>query len=144
MVDMSTNEILDAFAMLRKELGHVRAAELKAYDFGPMQMVILFRLSRSSATMGELAEYALVDKGALTRAIRSLEKQGLVKKNNHQTDLRVTVIELTTKGKLRAADAEMIRENIGKKINSTLNIQERKELGRLLTKAATILYEKRI
>ncbi|MDD4975976.1 MAG: MarR family transcriptional regulator [Bacteriovorax sp.] len=140
---MSTNEILDAFAMLRKELGLIRAAELKAFDFGPTQMLILFQLSRSTATMGELAEYALVDKAAMTRVVASLEKSGLVKRFTHETDLRITVIELTTKGKAKAREAEIIRENIGKKVNSTLSTEERKELTRLLTKAATVLCKKR-
>lgn len=144
LVDMSTNEILDAYAMLRKELGLIRAAELKSCDFGPTQMLILFQLSRFPATMGELAEYALIDKAAMTRAIASLEKSGLVKRFTHDTDMRITMIELTAKGKNRAVEAAKIRENIGNIVNSTLNNEERKELARLLTKSATALHKKRI
>lgn len=140
---MSTNEILEAFALLRKELAHIRATELKSYDFGPMQMTILLRLSKSPATMGELAECALVDKAAITRSIASLIASGLVKKISHVTDLRITMIELTAKGKTKAAEAVSVREILSKKLNSILTNEERKELARLLTKAGTALSKKR-
>ncbi len=143
IVDMSTNEILDAFSLLRRELAHLRAVELKSYDFGPMQMLILLRLLKSAATMGELAEHALVDKAAITRSVASLISSGLVKKTTDEKDLRITIIELTTRGKNKAAEAMSVREILGKKLNNILTNEERKELARLLTKAGTGLSQKR-
>src|SRR4051812_39799967 len=114
----SDTAILDAFAKLRRDLNLVRAEALKAKDYGAVQMAILYRLSLSPATMGELSDYALIDKGAMTRAIAALEQSGLVRRKSDEADRRISIVELTSRGKSKASDAVAIRESISAKVNA--------------------------
>jgi DNA-binding MarR family transcriptional regulator len=144
MVDMATNRILDLYSMLRRELALTRAAELGEKDFGHMQMVILYRLTLSPATMGEIAECTLADKASATRAVASLEKAGLMTRKTAATDRRVTMVELTRKGRKQAADAVKVRGKIEQKIIRSLDSTERREFARLLGKVADGLRSQRL
>ena len=140
---MSTYPVLDAYSLVRREIGLLKSIEMKALDFGPKQMMILYRLSISSATMGEIAEYTLSDKASTSRAVTSLESAGLVKRVNQEGDRRVTVIELTSKGKTKAAKAIEIRDFIGKRFSSILDSSEQKQLAHLLNKVGQGLRDQR-
>lgn len=131
--------------MMRRELALKRAAQLKSSDIGGhMQSTILYRLASSPATMGELADFALADKASTTRTVASLEAAGLVKRVAHEGDRRITIIELTSKGKTMAAKAQEMRASMSEWINSTLTVSERKELVRLLSKVVQGLQEHEI
>lgn len=143
MVDMSTFSVLDAFSLFRRELGLLRANEMKALEFGPKQMMILYRLTLSKATMGELAEYTASDKASATRAVSSLESAGLVRRQDHDEDRRIIIIELTNKGRSKAAEAVKLRKKIGERVNGALNQSEQKTLAALLARAANSLKELR-
>jgi DNA-binding MarR family transcriptional regulator len=140
---MSTFRVLEAYSMLRREVSLISAAKLKALDFGHKQMMILFRLTQSPAGMTELADFSQSDKASISRAVDSLEAAGWVKRTVPGEDRRKSVIELTSKGKLKAAKADEIRQHIGEQINQTLNAQEQKELSRLLNKVSSGLQEMR-
>ena len=129
---MSTFAVLDAYSLLKREIGLLKSIEMKALDFGPKQMMILYRLSQSSATMGELADYTLSDKASTSRAISSLESAALVRRTSQDGDRRVIVIELTAKGKTKAAKATEIRNFIGKKFSDILNQNDKIKLSLLL------------
>lgn len=141
---MATNRILDRYSMLRRELALARAAELGEKDFGHMQMVILYRLTLSPATMGEIAEYTLADKASATRAVASLEKAGLIARKTAAADRRVTMVGLTKKGRKQAADAVKVRGKLERKIVRSLFPAERRELARLLGKVSDGLRRQRL
>jgi DNA-binding MarR family transcriptional regulator len=150
MVDMSTNrevemkfQVLDAFAALRRELGLQRAAEMKDLAFGHNQLVLIFRLSQSSAAINELAEYTLSDKASTSRTVSSLEEAGFVRRVPHKTDGRISMIELTPKGRKKAEQTNDIRSFIGENLNATLTVTEQKTLANLLNKAVSGLREQR-
>ncbi len=131
---MATFEILEAFISLRREVSLLRAAEAKESEFGNNQIGVLYRLSLSSATMGELTAHTLSDKASMTRTVSLLEKAGLVRRIPSKIDRRVVRIELTTKGKIQAHKAVAIRESIGKKLERSLAPSERKQLTLLIQK----------
>ena len=133
---MSTFEVLEAFVALRREVAVIRASEAKSLEFGHNQISVLYRLSLSNATMGELAEYALTDKASMTRTVSLLEKAGFIKRVGDEVDRRVINIELTAKGKTQARKAHEIRNAIGKTLDSTLSPTERKQLTALIQKIA--------
>jgi DNA-binding MarR family transcriptional regulator len=141
IVDMSTFTVLDAYSALRREISLVRSVELKALDFGYKQMVILYRLTQGNCAMGELAEYTQSDKASATRAVESLESAGWVKRIADPADRRKIIIELTARGRQKAAKAIEIRDHIGERVNATLNANEQKELSRLLNKVVEGLQE---
>jgi DNA-binding MarR family transcriptional regulator len=140
---MSTFEVLDAYSSLRREISLIRAAEMRALDFGYKQMLILYRLTKSSASMGELAEFSQSDKASATRAVGTMEGSGWVKKVFDPTDRRKVFIELTAQGRRKAAKADVLRHHIGQRVNKTLSVQEQKELARLLKKVVLGLQENR-
>lgn len=125
---MSTSEVLEAFLSLRRNVALLRAAQVNDLEFGHNQIGILYRLSLSNATMGELAEYSVIDKASVTRTVASLEKAGFAKRVGDMQDRRIVHIELTPKGKAKARLAKQIRDSIGKKLDNTLSESERKQL----------------
>ena len=131
---MSTFEVLESYVLLKRAVAQIRAAELKNLEFGHNQIGILYRLSISDATMGELADYSLTDKASVSRTVASLEKLGFVKRVGDKADRRVINIELTAKGKIQAQVAAKIRSSVGKKLDATLNPAEKKQLTLLTQK----------
>lgn len=131
---MSTFTVLEDFVSLRRAIALMRAAETKDVDFGHNQIAVLYKLTKSRATIGELVEYTASDKASMTRTIASLEKMGFVKRTIDEKDRRVSVIELTPKGKSKAVKAQEIRNNIGRKLDSLLSNNERKLLSQLIEK----------
>ena len=131
---MSTNEVLESYLLLRRTVALIRAAETKNLSFGHNQISFLYRLSLSSATMGELSEYSSSDKASTSRTISALEKEGLVKRVSDPKDRRVIRIELTAKGRVQAKQAHLIRSHIGQKLDQFLSAPERKQFHNLIQK----------
>lgn len=140
---MSTFDVLEAYVSLRREIALIRAAETKNLDFGHNQISVLYRLSLSSASMGELASHLSSDKASITRTISSLENEGLVRRLIDPNDRRVSHIELTAKGKAQAHKAHEIRKSIGRKLNSGLTPAERKQLVYLVNKITAKLKDQK-
>ena len=136
-------EIIDAFVMFRREIALIRATQLKAHDLGHLQAAILYRLSTANATMGELSEYAMADKASTTRVIASLESSGFVKRLSAESDKRISIVELTAKGRTKAAKAISMRNALSEMVDKTLTTKDRKELIQLLLKVTSGLQEQR-
>jgi DNA-binding MarR family transcriptional regulator len=60
--------------------------------------IALLSLARKT-TFRELADYAWLDRGDLSRALRRLETDGLVRRTPHPGDRRSAYLSLTTKGR---------------------------------------------
>jgi len=72
---------------------------MQIVDLRATQFTILAVLSaKSGITISELADYLMMDRTTLTRNLRPLEKQALVK-TKAGTDKRTRLIELSKKGK---------------------------------------------
>lgn len=136
--------VLEAFLSLRRALALIRASEGKDQELGHNQINILYRLSLSNATTGELSEYTLSDKASVSRTVALLEKQGYIKRKPDKNDKRVVHIELTVKGKLQATKVRQIRSALGKKMDESLSAEERKQLVSLIQKTIENLKTKSI
>ncbi len=53
---------------------------------------------RGSLTVNELARRAQVDKGWISRSLTPMEKRGLLRREDHPTNRRQTVVALTAEG----------------------------------------------
>lgn len=133
---MAHFEVLEAYLTLRREVALIWSRASKDLDFGHNQIRFLFRLNRSNATMGELAEDACTDKSSASRTISLLEKEGLVKRIGDKDDRRIVHIELTAKGRKQAKKANDIRNRIAKQLDDCLTAAERKTFALLISKIA--------
>jgi DNA-binding MarR family transcriptional regulator len=140
---MTTFSVLEAYSLLRRELNFIRSSRIDEAKMGYKQMLILNRLMDSEATMGELAEFTLSDKAAMTRMIYSLEKVGWVKRSASAQDKRSFIISLTPKGRNKAKQAREVRDYIGQQFENSLNEQEQKDLTKLLHKVSAGLQKQR-
>ncbi len=76
--------------------------------------------SPEGLTVGEIAARLGVEDPAISRTVRRMAREGLVKKHRHPTDARQVVVELTDKGwnlrsvipKLLEAGEERLLENV--------------------------------
>lgn len=131
---MSTFELLETYISLRREVALLRASETKDLEFGHNQISILYRLSISGATMGELADHSFSDKASVSRTVASLERAGYVNRVVDASDRRIVNIELTPKGRTLAKKAQEIRSSIGERLNSALSPADREQLVTLMQK----------
>jgi DNA-binding MarR family transcriptional regulator len=140
---MSSYEILDAYADLRRELATTVGMLLKPLGLGPKQMTLLSILAKEPSTSTtELAAQTLTDPAAVSRALKSLEDEGSITKTNHPGDSRRTLLSLTALGRRKALEAQKVRRALARKMAAGLNAREQSELVRLLRRAADGLRSK--
>lgn len=138
-----STEVLNAYVSLRREVALLRAAHIKDLEFGHNQISVLYRLLISEATMGQLSDHTLSDKGSMTRTVGLLEKAGLVQRSPDKNDRRVFNIKLTAKGRTYALQAQKARDNIGDELEKCLNAAERRQFALLVDKIAAQLSKAR-
>jgi len=138
---MTTSLVLDSYLKIKRVVAALRAQEMKNLEFGANQISVLYRLSLSDATMGELVEHALTDKASMTRTITSLVKAGFVRRKSDSEDRRTVRIELTTKGKEKAIIAKKVRINIQKRLEESLSSKDRQAFASLVDKLTDALNE---
>jgi DNA-binding MarR family transcriptional regulator len=76
----------------------VRRLEEIGLNIAQWRAVALLSLAKRS-TFRELADYAWLDRGDLSRALRKLESGGLVRRTPHPQDRRSAYLALTAKGR---------------------------------------------
>jgi DNA-binding MarR family transcriptional regulator len=76
----------------------VRQLAAVGLNVAQWRAVALLSLARRS-TFRELADYAWLDRGDLSRALRKLETDGLVRRTPHPADRRRAFLALTAKGR---------------------------------------------
>lgn len=83
-------------------------------------------------TMGELADYAIIDRTTLTRVVDQLVDQALVERTTPPGDRRKIVLTLTTKGRrthtamrrtISQADQSLMRELSDEDVRTTARLQ---------------------
>jgi DNA-binding MarR family transcriptional regulator len=144
MFDMSINPLIEAYRSFKREIALIASTELKKVSMGEKQMVMLFYLSENKeATASCLAAHTQTDPASVTRALRSLEESGFVRKKVDPQDNRRSHLEITTKGKAKAESLEAIRDNFSSRISRTLSAKELRELERLMRTVAEGLSNQR-
>jgi DNA-binding MarR family transcriptional regulator len=130
-VDESTAPEVLAFR-LRDTLG--RGARRVRIEAGPPlgQLTVLGHLQRRGAlSTNDLAVAERVRPQSMSVTIKSLEKDGFVKKRPHPTDGRQMLVEMTPKGIKTLQDIFAIREDwLAHEIRKNLSERQREELGR--------------
>jgi DNA-binding MarR family transcriptional regulator len=141
---MSTNQMMDAYSNLKRELSLIVAENLKAASFGHNQMLVIYFLTRSPLSMNELSSLCNSDPASTTRTVASLEKAGLVKRRRDPNDSRKAIIELTRKGLSRAEEVHELRSTIGTLLNETLSTEEQNQFVQLLSKVSQQLRDRKL
>lgn len=88
---------------LLRQLGCTARAMYAAFEAEVGQALPRWRIlqavhEQKHATQKELAKQLLMDPGALTRQMKTLEAEGLVRRHNAPEDNRVTIVTLTPTG----------------------------------------------
>ena len=72
---------------------------LEALGIGPGQMPVLGALNRRrKMTQRELAEHTHVTAATMSGTLKRMERAGLIKRSEDESDARVSIVELTEKG----------------------------------------------
>lgn len=73
--------------------------ELRSHRLRATQFTLLATLSlKGEQTIGELAEYIVIDRTTMTRNVALAERKGLVATRRRQGDARVRVVTITPRG----------------------------------------------
>ncbi len=76
------------------------AAELRQHDLNTIQMRTLAVLSlMSGATVNELAVYTVTEQSTMSRTLDGMERDGLILRQNRQSDMRVREVHVTEAGR---------------------------------------------
>lgn len=76
------------------------AAELKEHDLNTIRMRILAVLSlMSGATVNELAVHAVTEQSTMSRALDGMERDGLIRRQHREGDMRVREVHVTEAGR---------------------------------------------
>lgn len=104
------------------------------YKLTVMQANTLIVLSEDDPKpMRVLSEFFMCDASGVTGLVDRLEKNGLIVRQNHPSDRRITLVSLTPKGaKLRKELLDKTEAAEAERLNSVLNATERQTLYELI------------
>jgi DNA-binding MarR family transcriptional regulator len=114
----------------------LRSAASGAGDLTSAQLQALVTLAGNGLRMSELAGRLGVSESTATRLVDRLEMARLVRRTTSPPDRRCVLAELTPSGRKLAGELEASRRQYLAEILNTLQGDERRELVRLLAKAA--------
>lgn len=105
---------------LLQQIGRTGRAMYAAFETQVGQALPRWRIlqalhERKCATQKELARHLLLDPGALTRQMKTLEAEGLVTRGAHPQDNRLTAVALTPAGKSLVESARPLRQAFSRK-----------------------------
>ncbi|MEM1412791.1 MAG: MarR family transcriptional regulator [Pseudomonadota bacterium] len=121
---------------------NARAADFDTEHVGPGGGKLLMTIADiEPAPMQQVARLMARDKSQMTRAIKALENKGLVQRASDPGDARVTLLQLTRKGR---RTVERIQKALGEVIGellSPLGAEERRLLGTLMARVDPLTAE---
>ncbi|TKW66822.1 MAG: MarR family transcriptional regulator [Paracoccus denitrificans] len=98
---VSEFETMPAFLLnhIVHKYNHILQSRLRSVGVSPLQMRIILSLNaHGRLTVGELCNFAIAEQPTMSRALDSLEAQGLVRREMSESDSRLRLITLTDKG----------------------------------------------
>lgn len=114
---------------------HHKAVEIDTDRVGPFGGMVLLTLSDiEPAPVQKLVEQMGRDKSQMTRAIKSLEDKGMIARRNCPEDGRVSLLELTQKGRGFVADIKEVLSTVIDEILAPVSAEERRNLVAALRK----------
>lgn len=114
---------------------HEKALEIDTDRVGPFGGMIMLTLSDIEPTpMHKLVEQMGRDKSQMTRAIKSLEDKGMLERHGCPDDGRISVIQLTKKGRLFVTEVKTVLSQVIDEILTPVSANERRNLIEILRK----------
>lgn len=114
---------------------HRRVPQIDTERVGPLGCMILMRLAAfQPAPIQRLVDEMGRDNSQMTRAIRGLETKGLLQRGCCADDARISLVELSPKGRAFVADIRAIMSSIVEEVIAPLRPHERSALKNLLAK----------
>jgi DNA-binding MarR family transcriptional regulator len=133
---MEPAPILQKFGKLRRLLNAKLSQELRQFEIGPTQGLLLRTIRRlNSCSLAELSRETQTDPAATGKSVDSLIRQAWVKKQKHPTDRRQWIVSLTREGKLMTRKLDPIWDQTARALVFPLNQKERSEFHRMLSLA---------
>lgn len=133
---MENNRIGKLTAVIHRKSQSFYTKELKIYNITSSEYPVIFRLSSGDGiTQDEIVNDLSIDKGAVTRIIKSLIDKGLIEKNRDKVDKRCNRIFLTEKGRQAIVPIRKSIEKWNSIVTKNMSEREEKELKRLLSLA---------
>ncbi|MEM1200464.1 MAG: MarR family transcriptional regulator [Pseudomonadota bacterium] len=114
---------------------HDKALSVDVDRVGPFGGMILLTLSDTEpVSMHALVAHMGRDKSQMTRAVKSLEAKGMIARHGCPDDGRVSVLQLTDKGRTFVADIKEVLSGVIDEILSPVSAGERQSLIAVLRK----------
>lgn len=131
--------ILSSLGCVFKRLGAVYEKET---GFGAGQWFALVTLGRNDGmSQGEMSRFFGVDPARVSRVVRILEGEGLVRRERDPEDGRVVRLYLTDAGRKALEKRPAVQEAVEARVRRVLSEDEVEELGRMLGLLAEAMEE---
>jgi DNA-binding MarR family transcriptional regulator len=126
------SEAVDALIFAAHRVRTAADATLRAHGLSFPSFKLLRALAGADRGMREVSDILRLSPRTITDMIDTLEARGLVARQAHPTDRRVTLLHLTEAGARHLADAAFDAEGVARDAISPLDHDEQQTLRRLL------------
>ena len=101
----------------------------------PQYLVLLVLWQHKEQTVNQLGEQLRLDSGTLTPLLKRMEQKGVLTRTRSESDERVVMVSLTTKGKAMKTKAQCIPEKLAQSLNMSVKevMQLQKTIRKILT-----------
>ena len=124
-------------AILGRLVDRCMVRHLAAFGLNIAQWRAMALLSlQKSSTFGDLAEYAWLDRGDLSRALRKLEAAGFVQRTPHPDDRHRSFLALTPKGRQCCSGFRAEWRKFERELDTLLSAKELRSLNTRLERLA--------
>ena len=108
---------------------------LNEIDLTYTQLIAMMVLwQKGPISVKEMGDALYLDSGTLTPLLKKLEAKGLLTRRRSAEDERVLIVSLTEKGQALREQAMKVPPQMLRRLNLSLEVEEGKELWRLLNK----------
>ncbi len=135
-MDRATEQIEQQLTMLLRRVQRIHISTSSGeMDLDRSAYGILCRLAdEGPQRLGLLASAFGLDPSTITRQVQALEKAELVERRPDEEDRRASIVDLTSEGRVVLEHTRAYRRQRFEEVFTEWSVEEREELGRLLTK----------
>ena len=117
-------------------------SKFKSLNINPTQLSFLFETKcKKNINQHDLSTNCSIDKGAVARALRKLEEQGLVKREVDENNRRQNMLSLTEKGHETLEQALIILDNWESEVYKDITAEEKEITHDVLKKISLKSFE---
>ena len=117
-------------------------SKFKSLNINPTQLSFLFEIKcKKNINQHDLSTNCSIDKGVVARALRTLEEQGLVKREVDENNRRQNMLSLTEKGHETLEQAMIILDNWEKEVYKDITAEEKEMTHDVLKKISLKSFE---